>query len=103
MAFLLCYSLMVYQLFGSGGNRVSVTEWAGGVDCPPSVFSPGNVTKRLNDPGPPCGVLKLKLWFQIPMIASLAVLTLYEIYQACRLRLFEEHNRVGSVNNHYPL
>ena len=80
MAFLLFYSVMVYQLFGGGGNKVPVKE------C-----KIVNLTLNASDNSTKVHLKEtscaLKLWFQIPMVAILLVLTLYEIYQAFRLRL----------------
>ena len=98
MAFLLCYSIMVYQLFGGGGNRVPVLKCENTANSPNSPNSPNfpNSTAELRDSNPlswetghSC---RLELWFQIPMVAILTVLTLYDIYQLCRLRLFEDQN-----------
>ena len=75
IAFLLSYSIMVYQLFGTGGNKVPIKE------CNTTTSSNGD---------PPEEICVLKFWFKIPMILILAVLTLYNIYKACKLRSFEE-------------
>ena len=75
IAFLLSYSIMVYQLFGTGGNKFPIKE------CNTTTSSNGD---------PPEESCVLKLWFKIPMILILTVLTLYNIYKACKLRSFEE-------------